>query len=94
MSVSTQSVPVATPTATTAVAAPTWLERAGYFVSLTKPRLSSLVLFVVFLGTWLAGGGPATWHAVIATALVAVDEQFGVQPSNDWPPKGQCGVAK
>ncbi|MHC4953346.1 MAG: heme o synthase [Planctomycetota bacterium] len=45
--------------------------RAGDFIELTKPRLSSLVLFVVFLGAWLAGGGFASWQAVLATGLVA-----------------------
>jgi len=72
VNVTTQPAPAPVATQPTPVAAaPTWLARARDFISLTKPRLSSLVLFVVFLGAWLAGGGPATWHAVIATALVA-----------------------
>ena len=69
MTVSTQPPPVAAAEST--AVAPRALARTLEFVSLTKPRLSTLVLFVVFLGAWLAGGGPATWHAVFATALVA-----------------------
>jgi len=50
---------------------PRLLAKAGDFIELTKPRLSSLVLFVVFLGAWLAGGGIGAWQAVVATGLVA-----------------------
>ena len=67
----TQPAPAPATTAAPATETQSWLARVGAFVSLTKPRLSLLVLFVVFLGAWLAGGGAATWHAVIATALVA-----------------------
>lgn len=49
-----------------------WPARAADFASLTKPRLSSLVLFVVFLSGWLAGGDLATiFCAVLGTGLVA-----------------------
>jgi len=47
------------------------LTKIGEFLELTKPRLSSLVLFVVFLGAWLAGGGLESWQAVLATGMVA-----------------------
>jgi len=46
--------------------------RLADFASLTKPRLSSLVLFVVFLSGWLADGDLATiLCAVLGTGLVA-----------------------
>jgi len=46
--------------------------RLADFASLTKPRLSSLVLFVVFLSGWLAQGDLLTiLHAVLGTGLVA-----------------------
>ena len=49
-----------------------WPARVADYVSLTKPRLSSFVLFVVFLSGWLAGGNLLTiMHAVVATFLVA-----------------------
>jgi len=49
-----------------------WPARAADFASLTKPRLSSLVLFVVFLSGWLAQGAFSTiLHAVFGTGLVA-----------------------
>ena len=51
------------------------LTKAGEFLELTKPRLSSLVLFVVFLGAWLAGGGIESWQAVLATGTVAADAE-------------------
>jgi len=52
-------------------ASPNVLAKMGVFLELTKPRLSSLVLFVVFLSAWLAGGGIESWQAVLATGLVA-----------------------
>ena len=49
-----------------------WTARAAAMVELTKPRLASLVLFVVYLGAFLAGdGGMVAWHAVLGTFLVA-----------------------
>ncbi|MHC4849630.1 MAG: heme o synthase [Planctomycetota bacterium] len=55
-----------------AARATSWTARLADFVSLTKPRLSSLVLVVVFLSGWLAGGDLITiLHAVCATGLVA-----------------------
>ncbi|MEM8883540.1 MAG: heme o synthase [Planctomycetota bacterium] len=49
-----------------------WTVRAAAMVELTKPRLASLVLFVVYIGAFLAGdGGLVAIHAVLGTFLVA-----------------------
>ncbi len=55
-------------------AVPTW----RHYVALTKPRLSSFALVVVFLSGWMAAGGGANaaqhwvvWHAVLAAGLLA-----------------------
>jgi protoheme IX farnesyltransferase len=78
-------------TLTLARRGPTWLARAADYAELLRPRITALVLTVVAVSSYVAGGGrPNGWilfHTLLGTLLVAGSASAG----NQWWERSRDG---